>query len=186
MKNELTDKEQRLEIKQYINDMYDLGVSETKLDKLISLCKQYHQPDNNAVDLDGNQLKVGDEMIDTTGEICGVIELKNGRLILSQGQDALGRDKFDYLEDAIKVGYKLYIKSPPKAISEGESECNFADWITQQDRIKVDAFGKIGWVQDFKIDWNLKNGLEEHIFEMINKNGITTTELYKQFKTDTK
>ncbi|MES2382487.1 MAG: hypothetical protein V4538_15675 [Bacteroidota bacterium] len=138
MKNELTDKEQRLLAEQILKDLYwnhctqDISKEAIEsenvylIDAMIEFSKQYHQPDNKSVDLDGNELKVGDEMVDTTGEICGIIELKNNRLILSQGQDCLNRDKFDYLEDVIKVGYKLYIQSTPKAISDG---VEFAKWI---------------------------------------------------------
>lgn len=56
-------------------------------------------------DKDDNELNIGDLMIDTTGEECGIIQIYKGEIVLMQGQDALGRDKFDSLESVVKIGY---------------------------------------------------------------------------------
>jgi hypothetical protein len=56
-------------------------------------------------DKDNNELQLGDIMLDTTGYECGVIQIYKGNIVLMQGQDDYGRDKFDSLENVIKTGY---------------------------------------------------------------------------------
>lgn len=60
-------------------------------------------------DKNGNELNIGDLMLDTTEEVCGIIQIYNKEIVLMQGQDVYGRDKFDKLENVIKIGYTKQI-----------------------------------------------------------------------------
>ncbi len=157
MKNELTDKEQRLreaaEIfysTRSLNDYKGTNTYNYGIDRFIDAAKseaakQYHQSDNKAVDID----KLITDFInsDASGLICDVNEAKR---------------IFDF--------FKSYIQSPPKALSDGESDAvEFADWIEKQGYIKSPQYG---WYKN--------------ITQITDKTCLTTTELYKQFKTDTK
>lgn len=158
MSNELTDKEQRIrEAANEILKKHKLSVVMFEVDSnnshpflhldivrrlIIEFSKQYHQPDNKAVDLEKLRL----EFLEKT---------------YTGGEIKTSEDLWNF--------FKPYIQSPPKAISDGESDAvEFLNWVSNSEYKKSD-----------KPDYYYKNRCDIKVY-------ITTTELYNQFKTKTK
>ncbi len=173
MKNEITDKEKMLrEAKDKVakNHNYQLFRQETggwtRFDKLYDesndnrrkklideVCFEYHQPDNKAVDLD-----------ELRGKISYIIQNNIYRHWMDIANDDL--QNLPWALDTIIEYITPYIQSPPKAISDGESDAmRFGKWIHEN----ATPDGNNCWRY-------FKNA--GHIF--------TTNEIFKQFKTDTK
>ena len=76
-------------------------------EQIIEMFLNKDKKETGIKDRNGNIILLHSQMLDTTGEVIGCVVKRNKRFVLEQGQDALGRDKWDYLEDAVKTGYTV-------------------------------------------------------------------------------